>query len=637
MEKTLPKIFREIAQQYPEVSFQMSKVSDNRWEAISYKDAFSAVQNAAGGFLSIGVTRGDHVGLISDNRKEWQQLDLGLLSIGAIDVPRGCDATIGDLEYILSFAETKKVITENKSQVTKILSIKEKLPLIDTFITIEELENDIIAECKAQGITVYSFDQLLKAGEKFNQENPGKINAEIDKGSWDDLVSIIFTSGTTGRPKGVMLTNGNFITQLDELRERIFLKPGDRGLLVLPIWHVFERACEYVCYCQAATLCYSKPIGPILLADFKAVNPQIMPAVPRVFEAIYDGIYRNMRKTGGIVLKLFNFFVAIALLHSKIDRVLFDKTTRYGIDKRWLQWPAFVLPWLFLYPLKLLGGVLVFRKIRKLLGTGFRAGVVGGGAFPPAIDKFFWAIGIKVVEGYGLTETAPVISVRPIRKPVLGNVGVPIRGIAARVVDPETRKPLEQGKKGVLEIKGGCVMQGYYKQPELTAKVINSDGWLDTGDLARLTKHGEIVLCGRIKDTIVQLGGENVEPVPLEMKIQESRFVQTAVVVGQDQRYLAALIVPEQIEIEAFAQSAGLEFKNYEALARSPEIKRLLEGEVAQRINAKNGFKSFERINKICVLPKTFEIGVELSAKNEVRRFKINELYASEIKKLFAD
>ena len=160
---------------------------------------------------------------------------------------------------------------------------------------------------------------------------------------------------------------------------------------------------------------------------------------------------------------------------------------------------------------------------------------------------------------------------------------------------------------------------------------------LCSGPSASLTKHGEIVLCGRIKDTIVQLGGENVEPVPLEMKIQESRFVQTAVVVGQDQRYLAALIVPEQIEIESFAQSAGLEFKNYEALARSPEIKRLLEGEVAQRINAKNGFKSFERINKICVLPKTFEIGVELSAKNEVRRFKINELYASEIKKLFAD
>lgn len=637
MEKTIARIFKETAHKYPDISFQMSKVGDNRWEAVSYKSALEIVKNIAAGFLAIGTQREEHVGLICDNRKEWQQIDLGLLFIGAIDVPRGCDATIGDLEYILSFAETSKVIVENKSQITKILGIREKLPLIDTFIAIEDQEEKEFADCKAAGITLYTFNQLQSMGEEYNKQNPDKVEEEVNKGKWDDVASIIFTSGTTGRPKGVMLSNGNFITQLDELRERIPLNPGDRGLLVLPIWHAFERACEYVCFCQAATLCYSKPIGPILLADFKSVNPQIMPAVPRVFEAIYDGIYRQMRKTGGIVLKLFNFFVNISLFHSKIDRVLFDKTTRYGIDKRWLQWPAFVIPWLVCYPIKLLGGAMVFRKIRKMLGTNFRSGVVGGGAFPPAIDKFFWAIGVKVVEGYGLTETAPVISVRPILRPILGNVGAPLRGISARVVDPQTRKPVKKGKKGVLEIKGGCVTLGYYKQPELTEKAINSEGWFDTGDLARLTANNEIVLCGRIKDTIVQLGGENVEPVPLEMKIQESRYIQTAVVVGQDQRYLAALVVPVKAEIEQFAKEANLSYKSYDALAKSPEIQRLIEGEIAQRINSKNGFKLFERINKVAVLPKEFEVGIELSAKQEISRYKINDLYSSEIKKLFKD
>ena len=178
-------------------------------------------------------------------------------------------------------------------------------------------------------------------------------------------------------------------------------------------------------------------------------------------------------------------------------------------------------------------------------------------------------------------------------------------------------------------------MQGYYKKPELTAKVIDKNNWFDTGDLARLTANNEIVLCGRTKDTIVQTGGENVEPLPIEMKIQESQYVSTAVVVGQDQRYLAALIVPAKAEIENFAKEAGITYKKYEDLVKRPEITRLIEGEVNQRINSKNGFKMYEKINKVCLLPKEFEVGVELSAKQEIMRYKINTLYAKEIKSLF--
>lgn len=637
MEKTLPRVFRETATTYPEVAFQMSKIGEDIWESVSYKDALETVKTIAGGLVSIGVKRGEHIGLISDNRKEWLQIDLALLSLGAIDIPRGCDATIGDLEYILSFAEAQIVIVENKAQIEKVLGIKDKLPLVTTFIALEDQEDKLFESCKNSNIELLTFNQLIKKGETFNKENPNKIDEEMDKGKKDDLASIIFTSGTTGQPKGVMLTHGNFLAQLEDINERIWLNPGDRGLLVLPVWHAFQRSVEYVVLSQGATLCYSKPIGPILLADLKYLNPQVLPAVPRVFEAVYEGIYKKMRKTGGITLKVFDFFVAIALFHSKLDRVLFDKTTRYGIDKRWLQWPAFVLPWLVCYPIKLLGGAIVFRKIRAMLGNNFRGAVAGGGALPPAIDKFFWAIGVKLVEGYGLTETAPIISVRPFNRPVLGNVGRPIRELAAKVVDPVTGKEVKRGKKGALLVKGPTVMQGYYKRPDLTEKVIDENGWFNTGDLARLTANYEIVLCGRIKDTIVQLGGENVEPAPIEMKIQESRYIKTAVVVGQDQRYLAALVVPEKSEIEQFAKDAKLSYKKYEDLARSPEIKRLLEGEISHRINSKNGFKMFERINKIAVLPKEFEVGAELSAKTEISRYKINDIYSSEIKKLFKD
>lgn len=635
MEKTLPRMFRKITEQHPDVAFQMTRFSDGHFEPTTYKEAYENILNFAGGLLELGVQRGEHIGLISDNRKEWQQADLGLLTLGAVDVPRGCDATIGDLEYILSFAETKFVIAENSKQIQKILGLKEKLPLLKTLISFEEPSEADFTASSEKSVELYSFNKLLENGKKFNSENPNRVTEEMDKGKWDDLATIIFTSGTTGMPKGVMLTHGNFISQLEDIDERIYLYPGDRGLMVLPVWHAFERSVEYVVFSQAATLCYSRPVGQILLSDLQTLNPQILPAVPRVFEAVYDGIFRKMRKTGGIVNILFKFFTNVALFHSKLDRVLFAKTSRFKMDLRLLQWPAFVIPWLLCYPIKLLGGALVFKKIRAMMGNNFRAGVSGGGALPPAVDKFFWAIGVKLVEGYGLTETSPIVSVRPVRKPIFGNVGAPIRGLAARIVDPMTGKDLGKCKKGVLELKGPTVMQGYYKQPELTAKVINENGWFNTGDIAILTVNNEICLRGRIKDTIVQTGGENVEPLPIEIKMQESRYIKTAVVLGQDQRYLAALIVPEKIEIEQFCQENNIPCKSYEDMLKTEAVIHLIDNEVSTRINAKNGFKSYEKINRIALLPNEFEIGKELSAKQEIARFKINEIYAKEIKNLF--
>ena len=260
MEQTLPRMIRKTALAYPDLPAQYSRLSSGDFQPCTYKELFENAMNFAGGLLSTGVKRGDLIGLISDNRQEWEQSDIGILAIGAIDVPRGCDATIKDLQYILSFTECKLVIVENTSQIKKILSIKSDLPKLERLIYFDKPAQAEADEAEKQNIELLSFDSILQKGISFRNENLNIIETEIEKGSWDDTAAIIFTSGTTGKPKGVMLSHGNFLTQLDELQERIYLNPGDRALCVLPIWHVFQRLCEYVILFQAGAICYSKPI-----------------------------------------------------------------------------------------------------------------------------------------------------------------------------------------------------------------------------------------------------------------------------------------------------------------------------------------------------------------------------------------
>ncbi|MCR5289382.1 MAG: long-chain fatty acid--CoA ligase [Treponema sp.] len=636
MEQTLPKLLRHSAELYPDVAAQYYRNASNEFDPVTYLQLFQLGLDFGAGLLSLGVQRGDRIGIISDNRKEWQQSDLGILAIGAIDVPRGCDATLKDLQYILSFAECTFVIAENTSQIKKILSIKDQLPDLKTIIYYTDPAQSEIDEAQKLSIQLINFTEVLDKGKIYRVEHENVVEQELEKGQKDDVCAIIFTSGTTGTPKGVMLSHGNFITQLDELQERIYINPGERALCVLPVWHVFERLCEYVILSQGGAICYSRPVASILLGDFKKLNPQLMPAVPRVFEALYEGIDRTMRKTGGIVFALYKFFVKIAIVHSRIDRKLFRKNALFGPDYIGFWWPVLVLPWLLLYPLKLLGDGLVFSKIKAKLGTNFRVGISGGGKYPAVVDEFFWAIGVTIVEGYGMTETAPVVCVRPTACPVFGTQGTAIRGVQVRVVD-ENGMVLGRCKKGVLQVKGGTVMKGYYKQDDLTKKVMTIDGWLDTGDLAILTIHDEICLRGRMKDTIVLRGGENVEPLPIEMKLSESRFIQTAVVVGQDQRYLAALIVPQKTEVIEWAQENGIVYDTEDNFMLSDDVKKLFESEISNLINGQTGFRMFERINKFVLLKKEFEVGVELSAKQEIMRYRINDIYKKEIEQLFKE
>lgn len=634
MDQTIPKLLKRVVDAYPALTAQYSRNKAGRFDEISYSSLYSHVLNCAAGLLSLGHTRGDHVGIISDNRKEWLQSSIAIMAIGAADVPRGSDATSRDVSYILSFAECRTVFLENDAQVVKVLENRDNLPDLSTVIMYDTISAEREKELSKKKIKAYTFQDILDRGSDFRSKKNGVVEEELEKGTEDELATIIFTSGTTGEPKGVMLSHANFLCQLPPLRERIELSPGDRALCVLPVWHSFERECEYVILDRAGGIVYSKPIGSILLADFVLMNPTLMPSVPRIWEAVYDGIFRAMRKKGGISLILFSFFVNIAIIHARCARCVHANNPVFSLIRRYTNQVLCVIPWLLLSPLRALGDLLVFRKIRAKLGTRFVEGVSGGGALPPNIDEFFWAVGVAVYEGYGLTETAPVVAVRPYRNPVFGTIGKPLDCCEVRIVDDEG-KDLPSGVKGTVLVRGKNVMQGYYRKPELTSQVLSSDGWFDTGDLGLKTRNGEIILRGRKKDTIVLRGGENIEPTPIEMKINESRFIAMSVVLGQDQRYLGALLVVNRDELISWADNNALDTRDFTKLLEEPQVQKLYETEIAELINSKNGFRLFERINRFALLEKPFEQGVTLSAKQEIMRYKLEEVYGKQIKSLF--
>ncbi|MCI5606051.1 MAG: long-chain fatty acid--CoA ligase [Spirochaetia bacterium] len=635
---TVPKMIIQTAEKYPEIVAQFKRTKrGGEFEPVTYREMVQIGLDFGAALINMGIKREQPVGLISDNRAEWQQADIGIMAIGAVDVPRGCDATVNDLEKILSITECELCIVENCAQINKIVSLKEKLPAIKKLICFEkDVKENVKQAADNAGLEILYFEDVVENGKTWRIQNKNVVEKELEKGKADDLATIIFTSGTTGTPKGVMLSHQNFLAQIDDLQVRIYGNPGERAVCVLPIWHVFERIVEYVIFAQALSIVYSKPIGSILLADIKKMNPAILPAVPRIFEAVYDGITKKMRKAGDLTNDLFNFFVNVAIIQKRMTRKMFNKNPCFGRYYTVLWWFLFIIPWTLLWPLYGLGELLVFKKIKAMLGNNFRGGIAGGGAFPPKIDEFFWALGINIVEGYGMTETAPVVSVRPFANNIFGTIGYPLRGVQTRIVDQEGFI-LGRCKEGELQIKGPTVMKGYYKNPEKTAEAFTVDGWLHTGDLAIMTVHNELKIKGRIKDTIVLLGGENIEPLPIEMKMGESRYIKQAVVVGQDKRYLSALVLVDEDEITNYADENGISYDSLDDILASESVQKLYDTEIAELVNTKNGFKLFERINRFTLITKQFEVGVELSAKQEIMRYRISQLYEKQISEMYAD
>ena len=636
MEKTLPLMLRARTKENPEILFQYYKDKDGRYRSNTYRHVYDQVCFAAAGLMELGVKRADKIGLIADNRQEWMVADFGILSIGAIDVPRGCDITTQELSYILSFTGCEVVFAENQKQVEKILSCKENIPSLKTLISFDPVDSETEDNAAGLGVSILYFASLIAMGQKRENMKIGGAEAEMDKGDSEELATIIFTSGTTGEPKGVMLSHRNFLCQLPHFILFFELKPGDIFLSMLPVWHVYERLIEYAIFNYSTTIAYSKPVGQVLMEDLKVIRPHWMVSVPRVWEAIMDGVNRKVKAKGGFTKKLFDFSVYFSMVYTYFKDLTFGLLPDFHGRIRALDSVIGFFPWLLLLPLRGIIQLIVFNRIKRVFGGRFKAGISGGGSLPFKADLFFNSIGIRLQEGYGLTETAPLVSVRQCKRSRRGTIGQLLPNTEVRIINKKG-KQMPPGRNGIIYVKGNQVMRGYYQKPDATAAVLSEDGWLNTGDIGMLTHNNELRITGRAKDTIVLRGGENVEPVPIECKLRESSYIQQCMVAGQDQKYLAALVIPWQQAIMDFAEENAIPIVDYELLLQQPEIIELISSEISERINLKAGFKPYERINKFVLHAKPFEAGKELSGKGELLRHKILETYGKEVSKLFKE
>lgn len=635
---TLPKRIRRVASEKPHAVALYAKGESDQYEPTRFRDLWTRVETIGVALLELGVVRGEHVGIMSDNRPEWIETDLALLSIGALDVPRGSDSTPQEMGYILAHADCRLAFAENARQVEKILSRQDAehagghgLPKLETIVVFDpgELEDGVVRE----GVRIRRYDALRRLGSSLVTERRQRFTEELERGTSDELATLLYTSGTTGEPKGVMLTHRSFLFQIDRLRDVLFIDDRDIFLSVLPVWHSFERAVEYVVLERACALAYSKPIGSVMLADMAEIRPTWMTSVPRIWEGVRAAVYRNVNKQSPVKRMLFHFFVRVGEAHASLVDMFRGLLPDFSPRSRALDKVLSAIPLVVLSPFRALGDVLVFGSLRERLGGRFVAGVSGGGALPPYVDRFFRAAGITLLEGYGLTETGPVLAVRHQHHPVPGTVGRLLPDIEHRVLG-EGMEVLPPGHRGVLYVRSPQVMEGYYKKPEETDAVL-TDGWLNTGDIVVFTHRGEFTIIGRAKETIVLLGGENVEPAPIEEKLVQSGLIDQAMVVGQDQKFLGALIVPNEEALRAYVAEQGIEYVEMEEALEHPQVLERYHEEINALVGPKTGFKSFERVFRFALLPRHFEVGRELTHTLKIRRAVVHELYDEQIRSLF--
>lgn len=559
-----------------------------RYCDISWLEFEKNVKDFACGLLSLGLRAGDKVGLLSENRPEWAYSDLAILAIGCVDVPIYTTDVPAQIEYILSNSESKIAVVSNKEQLQKILTIRSKLPLLKNIIVLDppqEIEDE----------DIISFEDVLRLGI----ENAGGVRGEFESRlrsvKKDDLASIIYTSGTTGPPKGVCLTHDNFLSNCRSSADLLPLGEGDINLSFLPLSHVFERmAGYYFPLFLGGAIAYAENMDSVP-QNLREVRPTVVCAVPRFYEKMQMNITNAVAQGTSSKQKIFNWALKVGKAH-----------TNAKLNGLW--------PTPFVCAGYAIANLLVFSKIRKAVGGRLKFFISGGAPLSKELAEFFYSVGILILEGYGLTETSPVISCNSVRNFKFGSVGKPIKDVEVKIA-PD----------GEILARGPNVMKGYYKNEQATKEMINSEGWLHTGDIGFIDEEGYLHITDRKKDIIITAGGKNIAPQNIENLIKSDSYIQEVILYGDRRPYVTALVVPNFDALKGLALRQAIPYVNVEELVRHPRVYEF----IARRIEEKQkDLARYEKIKKFTLLDKnlTIESG-EITPTLKVKRKVISERY----------
>jgi long-chain acyl-CoA synthetase len=545
--------------------------------SVNYRDLVKKIKKFSSALQILGIKKGDKIAILSENRPEWAISDLAIMSAGAIVVPVHSTLSSKIIQYILNHSEAKILIVSNNDLLSKVFSYKDKLRHLEKIITFEELSSE-----QKEGIEkeVLSFREL----------NNNKLEFDEVEMNSDDVCSIIYTSGTTGLPKGVMLTHDNFLSNAASVNEAIPVKRNDVFLSFLPLSHVLERlAGYYVPLIFGAKIVYAESVKQ-LPVNLREVKPTVLICVPRIFERFHDAVWDKVNKSSSLERKLF-------LWALKRERGSFSHK---------------------------IVSALIFNKIRRQMGGRLRLAISGGASLSDQIERFFLKIGILILEGYGLTETSPVIAVNRERNLKIRTVGKIISGVSVEI-DAETKEIL---------VKGSNVMKGYFRNEEETEKAFDRYKWFHTGDLGYVDKDGFLTVIGRSKEMIVTSGGKNVWPEAIENLLDSDKYITGSMVIGHKRKFISALIFPDWEEIRVFLKENNMPNQEPERLINNPKVIEKIEERI-ERING--NLNDYERIKKFKIIANEFsQERDELTPTLKLRRHVVEGGYKKEIELMYS-
>jgi len=569
---------------YPKSDALTAKI-DGNWIPISTEDFLEEGKNFASGLLELGLKVGDKVALISNNRPEWHIADLGIISAGMINVPIYPTITEEDYQYIMNDAEVKLCLVSDQELLDKVSAIKEKVPSLSSIYSFDTLSN-----CEHWSV-------VKQKGEGKNNEKIEQIKAAVKE---EDLATLIYTSGTTGRPKGVMLTHKNLVSNVVASRERLPVSNDSKSLSFLPLCHVYERMVCYLYIYTGTSIYYAESLETIG-DNLREVHPNVFTAVPRLLEKVYDKIVAKGSDLKGIKRAL--FFWALALGH------------RYELNGKNGFWYEFQLK---------LANKIIFSKWREALGGNTKAVASGAAALQPRLARVFLAAQIPIMEGYGLTETSPVLAVNEedndgIR---IGTVGRPLSNVEIKIAED-----------GEILAKGPNVMMGYYNNEEATKEVFTNDGWFKTGDLGEFIEGEYLKITGRKKETFKTSGGKYIAPQLLENKMKESSFIEQIMVIGEGEKHPAAIVQPAFEFLEEWCRRKDIEYNTSEEIVKMDRIK----DRIMKEIDFYNKeFAQFEQIKKVILAGRVWGIDTgEMTPTMKVKRRVIMQNFSDEIERCY--